>query len=115
MADLKLSIDVSDAIKATQTLRKVESNIRQLSARVASGSITQDTYNKGLRQQNAILRQTGVSVSKATTMIHSYAKSVLEAKSAQDKAADMSQWFSAQRRRMQMMKESERIAAQQAR
>jgi len=115
MADLKLSIDVSDAVRANQTLRKVESNIRQLSSRVASGSITQNTYNEGLRQQNAVLRQAGVSVQKATAMIHSYSKSLLEAKSAQDQAADMSQWFAAQRRKMQMMAESQRIADQQAR
>lgn len=107
MADLKLVIDSSDVGQALSSVGRLEGQIKKLTSRFSSGSSDQATYAKGLLQIKREYEKLGLSSQKATAEVQKYAK-------AQRASADQSAWFSAQRRKMSMMKESQRIAERAA-
>jgi len=79
MADLRLSIDVSDVQKAITATQRYERQINQLVQRYARGEVSSQAYNRGLLQIKRSYEQLGISSQKATSQVRRYAQQQLEA------------------------------------
>ena len=79
MADLKLSVDVSDVQKALTATQRYERQINQLAQRYARGQVSSAAYNRGLLQIKRSYEQLGVSSQKATSEVRRYAQQQLQA------------------------------------
>jgi hypothetical protein len=87
MADLRLTIDASDIPKAQAAVGGLERKITDLARRYAQGSISQQTYNRGLLQLKRNYEQVGVSSQKATSEVRRYAAAQLQAAKTAQQAA----------------------------
>jgi hypothetical protein len=79
MADLRLTIDASDIPKAQAAVGGLERKITDLARRYAQGSISQQTYNRGLLQLKRNYEQVGLSSQRATSEVRRYAEAQLRA------------------------------------
>jgi hypothetical protein len=87
MADLRLTIDASDIPKAQAAVGGLERKITDLARRYAQGSISQQTYNRGLLQLKRNYEQVGISSQRATSEIRRYAAAQLQAARTAQQAA----------------------------
>jgi hypothetical protein len=87
MTDLRLTIDASDIPKAQAAVGGLERKIADLARRYASGSISQQTYNRGLLQLKRNYERVGVSSQKATSEVRRYAAAQLQAAKTAQQAA----------------------------
>jgi hypothetical protein len=79
MADLKISVDMSDIPAAVQATRRFERQIDDLAGRLARGAITSGTYQKALNQLSGQYRRLGVDINTARSNIMTYGRAAAEA------------------------------------
>jgi hypothetical protein len=87
MADLRLTVDATDIPKAQAAVGGLERKIADLARRYASGSISQQTYNRGLLQLKRNYERVGISSQKATSEVRRYASAQLQAAKTAQQAA----------------------------
>lgn len=114
LATIKIPVDSSDMVQAVRDSKNLERSIKLLVAALDSGAIGSNQFSKGLLQLKTEYKGLFTDTQQATARIRGFASALMEASKASDQASDLSAWFSAQRRRIQMMQESERIAERQA-
>ena len=100
MADLKISVDMTDIPAAVQATQRFERQINTLASQLARGSITTGTYQKGLQQLSQKYAKLGVDVNTAKSSIMSYGRAAAEAARAQQAMFAASQASSAGINRM---------------
>jgi hypothetical protein len=100
MADLKISVDMTDIPAAVQATQRFERQINTLASQLARGSITTGTYQKGLQQLSRQYAKLGVDVNTAKSSIMSYGRAAAEAARAQQAMFAASQASSAGINRM---------------
>lgn len=116
MADIQLIIEanVTSVNKAIDSINKLEREVKKSARAFAEGKIDQDKYNQSLLENTRSYSQFASSRQKASAHIRKLAKEELKAQQDLQKALNQKDWFVAQRKKVAMMKESERIAKRQA-
>lgn len=79
MADLKISVDMTDIPAAVQATQRFERQINTLASQLARGSISTGTYQKGLQQLSQQYSRLGVDINSAKSAVMSYGRAAAEA------------------------------------
>lgn len=114
LATIRIPVDSSDMVNAVRDAKALESNINTLFKAFDSGAIGAGQFQKGLLQLNTKFKDLFTNSTEANSKIARFATSLVAAAKAIEQSSEMRSWFSAQRRRIALMQESERIAKRQA-
>lgn len=114
LATIRIPVDSSDMVKAVREAKNLEGGVNLLFNALKSGSISSTQFNKGLDNLTKQFKNLFRDSEQASGAIQAFANSVVASSKEIEQAAEMRNWFSAQRRRIAMMEESERIAKRQA-
>lgn len=115
MADIQLIIaaDVKEVNRAIDSVNKLERQARQAGKAFSAGKISQDKYNQSLLETTRAYTKYTTSRQKASADVRKFAREEIALHQQVAKAAEQKEWFAAQRRKLAMMKESERMAQRQ--
>lgn len=114
LATIRIPVDSSDMVQAVRDAKALENNVNTLVKAFSSGAIGSGQFQKGLLQLKNNFKDLFTDVTEANLKVTQFASNLIQSSKAIEQAAEMRNWFSAQRRRIAMMQESERIAKRQA-